>query len=167
MADLYNQSLNGPYRTKTHHSVGDVKQAELWLKYLSFFFFFSVSAAHSAQTLNPAWKLYRFFFLMVLTFSFYSSRGSSQLTCSKETHQTLQTSIFLKTGHLLALLLCVWWMPKKKLAFLKKECLFSAYGGFIKKISSISYKNTCIEEKKMLWLWQFCRRQKSLLEISE
>lgn len=59
----------------------------------------------------------------------------------------LQTSIFLKTGHLLAVSLCIPRVPEKKLLLLTKECLFSAHGRLIKKNSSISYKNTCTEEK--------------------
>lgn len=50
---------------------------------------------------------------------------------------------FLQTGHVHGHTTGT----QNKLLLLRKECLFSAQGGLTTKISSISYKNTCTEEK--------------------
>lgn len=59
-----------------------------------------------------------------------------------------QTRIFLQSGHLLALSLCIPWVPKKKLLFLMKECLLSAHGGLIKKFQAFPIRTHAQKKKK-------------------
>lgn len=135
-----------------------------------FFFFFSVSAAHSvlsAQTLNPTWKLYRFcdgidFFFLQLKRqqSTHMLKGDPPDAPNHHFPENWASSGSF-TLHMMD-------TQKETCVPEKGVFLFSTWRVYKKKSSSISYKNTCTEEKKIkLWLWQFCRRQKYLLEISE
>lgn len=91
----------------------DIKQAELWLKYL----FFPVSAAHSV-----------------------SSAQTLQLKRQQSTHM-LEGVLPDYSKQAFSWKLDIFWQfhsaydgyPKRKLAFQKKEYLFSGYGGLIKK----------------------------------
>lgn len=108
--------------------MGNIKQAEMWLKYL----FFPVSAAHSV-----------------------SSAQTLQLKRQQSTHM-LKGVLPDYFNPAFSWKLDIFWQfnsaydgyPKRKLALLKKECfIFRKRRVYKKKNSSISYKNTCAKEK--------------------
>lgn len=120
-------------RNTTQH-MGDIKQTELWLKYL-----FLLSVQH---TLYHLLKL-------------HSSRGSNQLACLQESCQTIpkQRSPENRTSSVsFALHTKSYGYPKRKLALLKKGVfIFSARRDYKKSVQAFSTKiNTCREEKEVV-----------------